>query len=522
MTRGTSSSSRPVYDAIVVGGGAAGGYAVKSLTDVGLRVLLLDAGWRGPALKAVYQAAVGEFGRRLADPTFSGGLPEAVLAGARTVLYKAGSVLQPVQERCYAWELDPDSFVDDRALPYEHPGDAPFTWIRSRRIGGRMLTPGHGRQHFRMNDDVFGGHGNPQAEWPIRYADIERYYDQVEADIRLSVGVETSPDVPPSRGTNVRAASVDEADLMQRLKAHWPDFRPILGSTAPWYDGVGKALSTGRLTVRRGAAVHGIDVHPDGRVRGVAWREAESGVDMGAEAPLVFLCASTIETTRILMMSRSDRHPDGIGARSNALGRFLMDHVQLNGEGSGPPLADRRRRHRPEHCVYAPRLDRRTGGSAPFGAQIYRTPSGPGGSQFLMTTFAEMEPRAENHVRLNPSRLDAYGMPTLYIECRHSAADLASVRAQKQAIQEVSALADVALRPLPDAPGTPGSSIHECGTARMGSDPATSVLNPHNETWDVAGLFVTDGACFPSQGAQNPTLTIMALTARACDHAVKR
>ena len=181
----------------------------------------------------------------------------------------------------------------------------------------------------------------------------------------------------------------------------------------------------------------------------------------------------------------------------------------------------------PGRCVYLPRFDLRDTvqagepGGRGYGVQIYRWSLGRGRSYFNAVSFAEMTPRAENRVVLDPQRRDAFGLPVLRIACGHSPAEVRQAGDQSAAIRELGALLSIGFHRLDERPATPGTAMHECGTARMGDCPTNSVLDPTNQCWDATGLYVTDASAFPSQGAQNPTLTILALTARACRHATR-
>jgi choline dehydrogenase-like flavoprotein len=256
----------------------------------------------------------------------------------------------------------------------------------------------------------------------------------------------------------------------------------------------------------------------------VRWHDREAGGGCSVRAPLVFLCASALESTRILLCSASAARPEGLGSQSNALGRYLMDHVLVCGEGVGGALPDGPVAPTPGRCLYLPRFDLRAGGEdggRGYGVQIYRWSLGRGVSYFNAVSFAEMTPRAENRVTLDPERRDAWRAPVLRIECRHSESERALARNQSAALAELGEILGVRWRAPADTAAPPGAAIHECGTARMGDSPDGSVLDPNNQCWDAKGLHVTDAASLPSQGAQNPTLTILALTARACDHAVR-
>ena len=240
--------------------------------------------------------------------------------------------------------------------------------------------------------------------------------------------------------------------------------------------------------------------------------------------PLVFLCASSLESTRLLMLSRAPKSPDGLGSNSGVLGSYLMDHLVLSAEGIGPTLGVQSPSEE-SRGLFLSRFDARNF-AAPkpargFGVQLYQFP-GPGDqSHFVAASFSEMLPRQQNRVMLDPLVKDAWGIPALRIECAHSDAEFARVREQSVALSELIKLFAVRSIRVDEAPAAPGSANHECGTARMGTDPINSVLDPNNQCWEAKGLYVTDGASFPSQGHQNPTLTILALTARACHHALR-
>jgi choline dehydrogenase-like flavoprotein len=284
------------------------------------------------------------------------------------------------------------------------------------------------------------------------------------------------------------------------------------------------AARSGRLFCRTGAMVSDVEVDDSHHIAGVRWYDRALGGVRSARARLVFLCASTLETTRILLSSRSAACPEGIGAASGALGHYLMDHVLLSANGTsgalpGEPVADE-----PGRCIYLPRFEAREPGRSGrrrYGVQIYRWSAEPGRSHFTAVSFAEMIPRAGNRVVLDPHRRDAWGLPVLRINCQHNEQELATAAEQTAALREICEVLGVAAHRLDSKPSPPGTAIHECGTARMGDSPVSSVLDGNNECWDARGLYVTDAAAFPSQGLQNPTLTILALTARACDHALR-
>jgi len=314
-----------------------------------------------------------------------------------------------------------------------------------------------------------------------------------------------------------------EAEVFERIKSRWSRVQPILGRSAPPLSSIEAAANTSRLFCRTGAIARDVQVDNSGQAAGVSWYDRASGGIRSAQARIVFLCASSLETTRILLSSRSAASSDVLGAASDTLGRYLMDHVLLSANGVGGVLPGAPVASEPGRCVYLPRFDRRNADSSDgrgYGVQVYRSSAGRGKSNFTAVAFAEMTPRAENRVVLDPRQRDAWGLPVLRIACRHNDAELRLAADQCTALREVSELLGVSLHRLDQMPAPPGSAIHECGTARMGLSPTDSVLDSNNECWDAKGLYVTDASAFPSQGAQNPTLTILALTARACHHVV--
>jgi choline dehydrogenase-like flavoprotein len=511
--------SSPVFDAIVVGAGASGGLAAMELTRAGLRVLTLDAGWRKPVAAAPLNTLTQGVVRSLADPKWYGVLPPAVTNLGRKALRAAGRLRQPVQSKCFAWMMAPDAFVDDRDAPYETDPEARFLWFRARQLGGRMTIPGHGRQYYRLSNQDFAANGDGRPVWPLSPGEMAAWYLHVEEQLGLSGGPQPSTRQPGSRLASRYTPTAAETDMLDRLQARWPDASPILGQSAPPLDSLSIAAETNRLWVRRGAIVRRVSCGGPQTAKCVSWHDCETGVEMRARAPLVFLCASAIETTRILLSSSAPGSPEGIGQQSGVLGRGLMDHVLVSGDGVGPALPGGHEPLTPGRTVFLPRFDLRdaqVGASGvPFGVQVYRSSLGKKASNFTAVSFAEMAPNPDNRVELHPTRKDRFGNPILRITCRHSAAELAVAKEQSEAIREIADLSGVKLHRFDAAPAIPGTAMHECGTARMGATPETSVLNPWNECWDAPGLYVTDAASFPTQGIQNPTLTIMALTARA-------
>jgi choline dehydrogenase-like flavoprotein len=511
------------FDAIVVGAGAAGGLAAQLLTQAGLTVLVLDAGWRGTFLHAPLRRLISAVVRSVANPRLQDILPPRVIELGRRILRLAGRIHQPVQAKCFAWEMSPDCFVDDRENPYVDESGSQFNWFRGLQIGGRMIIPGHGRQYYRMSARDFMPDDGLSPSWGLAPGELDRWYRLVEDLLGLAGGNEHCSSVPDSHMATMLEPTAAEAEICERIKKRWSNAQPLLGRSAPPLRSLDAAASTSRLFCRTGAIVGDVQIDQSGQTTGVSWFDRATGGTRSARAPIVFLCASSLATTRILLSSRSVANPGGIGAASGALGRYLMDHVLLSASGLGGALPGEPVSNEPGRCVYLPRFDRRNdehSGDRGYGVQIYRWSAEPGKSHFTAVSFAEMTPRAENRVVLDPHRRDAWGFPVLRIRCRHNETEVERAAQQCAALREISELMGVRLYRIDDKPAIPGSAIHECGTARMGDSPESSVLDSNNQCWDAKGLYVTDAAAFASQGMQNPTLTILALTARACYHAV--
>jgi choline dehydrogenase-like flavoprotein len=484
--------------------------AACSLTEAGLRVLVLDAG--------VIRSRMQIFSRRLTR-----GLTRRILGDAAVAALDRRR--HSIQSQCFAWPAATEAFVDDLDCPYVTPLDRPFVWLRARQLGGRWVIPGHGRQYYRLGPDDFCPPDGLSAPWPLRLNELDPWYASVERRLGLKGRRDNLSWLPDSELSIILEATPAEAALQRSITARWPGARPVLGRFAAPFAYLEAAAKTGRLLIRKGAIAREIEVDRSGRVHGVIWTDVPSRTEQRACAPLVFLCASALESTRLLLLSRA-RNQEGLGASSGVLGRCLMDHVRMRVEGTGPPLEpELSSEHEPGRCLYLPRFEARhlraPGPNRGFGVQVYIERTGKDRSYFRAFSFAEMLPRPENRVTLDANRRDAWGIPVLHIDCCHGDAELAQAREQLSALRELADVAGVSLQEFDKTPNPPGSAMHECGTARMGLDSSSSVLDPHNECWEARGLYVTDGACFSSQGTQNPTLTILALTARACDHALR-
>lgn len=521
---GSIDTSSGHFDAIVVGAGAAGGLAAQLLCESGARVLVLDAGLPPSLIRAPVRTITHSVVRNWADVRLLRLLPPRIIGKGRRALKLIGRLRQPVQTNCYAWERLPEAFVDDIDCPYTTPKDKPFVWIRTWGPGGRMIVPGHGRQYYRMSREDLNPSDGLSPSWPIAPEELDIWYSAIESKLKLSGEKNGIRCLPDSEIATTLDRSPSERALTLAIKGRWPNANAVLGRHAPPLPSIASAASTGLLVSRSGAICREIEVDKTGHVTGVIWYDRTSRRVMRSQSNCVFLCASTLETTRILLMS-SGAEGRKIGGSSGALGHYLMDHIMSKIEGIGPALADNLETLDDGRCVYLPRFDARDSDSADpargFGVQIYEAPGLPGKCYYTIVAFSEMLPRTENKVSLDPVKKDAWGMPCLHIECAHGSQDKQQIEKQIQGLREVAAVMKIDPDDMRLILSPPGLAVHECGTARMGNDPRTSVLDQNNQCWDAKGLYVTDGASFPSQGSQNPTLTIMALTARACNHALR-
>ena len=506
-------AKQTVYDAIVVGAGASGGWAAKTLTEGGIQVLLLDAGDTPRQRK--WQLLKQDLHRKL---KYRGKVDQRTLSMQR----------QPIQSKTPAWDWNFDCFVDDIDNPYTTPEDKPFVWLRSRQVGGRMVAKTHGRQLYRLSDHDFkaasrDGFGQ---DWPIDHAGLASYYDRVERWVGVRGTVANLPHLPDSVYQPPQPLSGAEEQLKTAIEAHWSDRHVIPGRTAPPPSTVPAAQKTGRLTLRSNAIAHHVIVDPQtGRAKGVAVVDRYSRRSYEVFAKVVVLCASTIESTRLLLNSATPQHPNGLGNSSGVLGHYLMDHVNSVNIAGIVPQPEQFAPGLPAGGFYIPQFrnlhDRHPDFLRGYGIQgsaARELPEHADRVTFGMRAFGEMLPRFENCVTLNPDRQDAWGIPVAHISCAFSDNEYAMAQDKLQTLQEMAEAAGFVVESASHTLAPPGMAFHETGTARMGADPKTSVLNSFNQSWDVKNLFVTDGSCFVSQGCQNPTLTIMALTVRACDY----
>ena len=548
------------YDAIVVGSGISGGWAAKELTEKGLTVLLLERGKNVEHVKDYVNArkAPWEYPHR----------------GGRTVaMEKAYPVLKrdyPLNEKNLDW------WASEQDSPYTEVKR--FDWFRGYQVGGRSLT--WGRQSYRFNELDFEANAREgiAVDWPIRYADLAPWYDYVEAHAGISGSLEGLTQLPDGKFQPPMPLNCGEALIAGRLRNRFDGHRRIipgrvanltqaLPGRAPcqyraacWLgcpygayfstqsSTLPAAMATGRLTLMPYSIVTEIAYDRNRqRATGVRVMDAVTEKSTEFEASIVFLCASTLNSTWLLMRSATDVWPDGLGSSSGELGHNLMDHhFRIGAQGiiRDASLDDKTTFGRRPTGFYIPRFrnlfgDKRDylrgfgyqGGASRqgweravrelgVGAEFKDRMAEPGDWWIGATGFGEMLPVHENKIGIDHARRDKWGLPVLKVDCalgeneRLMRIDMANDMAE---MLEAAGANDVGLY---EREYYPGMGIHEMGTARMGRDPKTSVLNRWNQVWDAPNVFVTDGSCMTSASCVNPSLTYMAITARAADHAV--
>jgi choline dehydrogenase-like flavoprotein len=533
-----------IFDAIVVGSGATGGWAAKKLTEAGMRVALLEAGPK------ITQTDFTEHKQAWQLP-FLGLSPKIIKD-------------RPIQGLCYACsEYNYKWFASDVENPYTQA--KPYHWIRMRVLGGRSLS--WGRQSYRMSNLDFkaASHDGYGDDWPIYYEDLVSYYEEVERYVGISGMAEGLQQLPDSLFLPPMEMTCGEAMLRKAVKEKF-DRVVTMGRTAiltkahggrqachycgPCERGcvtnsyfsspfttVADALKTGRLTLVTDAVASHI-LMKDGKAEGVAYIDRLTRQPREVKAKILMLCASTLESTRLLMNSQ-------LCNSSGVLGKYLMDHIYQGGAAGMMPSMEAKPWAGPPrrpNGIYIPRFrnikEKETngfirgygyqGGSSPsfdfgapgFGAS-YKDAVRKGFWGINIALWGECLARKENFVEIDKNRVDAWGIPVLKISADWSDNEKKMWDdGREQAAEMLRAAGATGVR-LTGQHSVPGFCIHETGTARMGNDPKTSVLNKYCQAHDVENIFVTDGACWVSSGCQNPTLTMMALTVRTCDYIVR-
>jgi choline dehydrogenase-like flavoprotein len=549
----------PEYDAIVVGSGISGGWAAKELTEKGLRVLMLERGRNIEHIKDYVNATKGAW--------------EYPHRGGRT---RAMEELYPVLKRDYPLnETNLDYWASDRDSPYTEVKR--FDWYRGYHVGGRSLM--WGRQSYRWSEMDFEANAKDgiAVDWPIRYAELAPWYDHVERHAGINGTRENMPQLPdgqflppmplncgeqivadkaktlfdgrrrliPGRSANLTQAHKGRTQCQFRdacwLGCPYGAYFSTQSSTLP------PAMATGRLTLRPFAIVSEVLYDRNTkRATGVRVLDAINNQTTDYKAKVVFLCASTLNSAWLLMRSATDVWPGGLGSSSGELGHNLMDHhFRAGANGRLEGLDDKYYHGRRPNGFYIPRYQNLSGDKRQYirgfgyqggagrdgwgrgvaelgvGGDFKDAMSLPGQWTIGGTAFGEMLPNHANMVSLDPAKKDKWGLPVLKIDCATGENERLMRRDMQVDMAELLEQSGVKDVNVYDAGYFPGMGIHEMGTARMGKDPKTSVLNSHNQVWDAPNVFVTDGSCMVSSACQNPSLTYMALTARAADYAVQ-
>ncbi len=553
-----ANKQRKVYDALVVGSGASGGWVAKELTERGMEVLMLEAG--PPRVPT----------RDFTEHVWPYQLKFRGFGNQKKLLEN-----QPVQRLCYACdEYSHQFFVNDHENPYTFPPDKPFMWIRGRQVGGKTFC--WARESYRYSDFEFKAASRDAygEDWPISYKELEPYYDEVEAFIGVSgsrEGLEQMPDgkfLPPMKLScgSVLAKQVIERQFGWRVMpdrvanltvahngrpaCHYCDQCQRGCFTASYFNSPGVTLPaaarTGHFTLVSDAIVSHLVMNDVGKAEGVHYIERTTHEPREARAKIVVLAASALESTRMLLNSTSRRFPNGVGNSYGVLGHYLMDHFTLEGAGGMIPSLKSSKRepvgtpcgllipkyvnvgaNKNKNFLRGYRFDgdgsQELYGHAfsipGFGLDFRRKVRQEIPHYFGIMAQGECLPRYDNYVTLDPVKKDAWGIPALHIHASYGENEHAMAKAMRQDILDIL---DAMKLENPTPPKAElslfGKNIHECGTARMGNDPKTSVVNRFNQIHDVKNVFVTDGAAFVTQGCYEPTLTIMAISARAATY----
>ncbi len=546
------------YDAIVIGSGISGGWAAKELTEKGLKVLLLDRGRNIEHVKGYVNANKDpwEFPHR--------NTATQSMISEQPVLNNAGHLN----------ESNPDFWVNDIESPYTQV--KPYTWMRGYHVGGRSLM--WGRQSYRWSDFDFEANlkDGIAIDWPVRYKDIAPWYDYVERFAGIGGSIEKMPQLPDGQFMPAMEMNCVEKDVAARIKKQYNDQRrmiigrtanitkPLPGRTNCQYRNkcelgcpfggyfstqsstLPAAIATGNLTVRPWSIVTQILYDKDSKkATGVEVLDAETNATYQYKAKIVFLNASTFNSAWILMNSATDVWPDGLGSSSGELGHNIMDH-HVGGGASGvmEGYDDKYTFGRRANGIYIPRYrnlfgDKRDylrgfgyqGGAGReawsreiaelnIGADFKEALQEPGDWSMSIVSFGEVLPYHDNKLTIDKNNKDKWGLNTLAIDAELKENEhkmVADMKNDAVEMLEKAGLKDIKGFVRRNIMG----AIHEMGSARMGNAPKTSVLNKWNQVWDAKNVFVTDGSFMVSSSCVNPSLSYMAFTARAANHAVE-
>ena len=552
----TKAEHQNYYDAIVIGSGISGGWAAKELCEKGLKVLMLERGRNFEHVKDYKTANKNpwEFDHR--------GAVTKEMKDSHPVIARGWALSEPVM----------DYWTNEKDCPYVEV--KPFTWWRSYQMGGRSIL--WGRQSYRWSDYDFDANAKDgiAVDWPIRYKDIAPWYDYVEKFAGISGSKEGLSQLPDGQFLPPMDLNCVEKDVAARIKEKMKrnmiigrvanltapipgrtqcQFRnrcwegcPFGGYFSTQSSTLPAAMKTGKLTVRPFSIVTKILYDKNTKkATGVEVLDAENNKTYTFTSKIVFVNASALNSTWVLMNSATDVWPEGLGSSSGELGHNVMDHhYNCGASGSVEGYEDKYYYGRRANGFYIVRFanlfgDKRNylrgfgyqGGASrqgwsrdvaelQIGGQFKDALTEPGNWSIGMTGFGEILPYHENKISLDKTKKDKWGLPVLSMDCEIKENEKAMRKdmiAEGKAMLEAAGIKDVNTW---DQGHAIGHGIHEMGTARMGRDPKTSVLNQWNQVWDAQNVFVTDGACMVSSACQNPSLTYMALTARAVDYAV--
>lgn len=559
------------FDVIVVGSGMSGGWVAKEMCEKGFKVAVIERG-RQVTLEKDYTDMV--------DPWDTPNLDQ---------ISEEDKARYPIQSTVYAFNQNTKHYwVDDTKNPYETAPGTTYAWLRGYQTGGRSTM--WGRQSYRMSEIDFeankkDGHG---VDWPVRYDDIAPWYDKVEYFAGISGSNEGLDILPDGVFQPPHELTCAELEFKKKVESTFPGRKVIPGRCAnltkptPEQIALGRgqcqardlcfrgcsfgayfnsnvatlpaAKNTGNLTMITDTAVLKVDYDAKtGRATGVQTIDVNTKEKKTLTARVIFLNASTIATTMILMNSANETMPNGLANSSGQLGKNLMDHVAGAGAYAVMPgFEDKHHYGRRPNGFYIPRFRNHTEdsddsvrgygyqgriyrenwksvrGKAGVGADYKNANKEPGVWSISIVAFAEILPDERNKVTMHPTKKDEWGLPIPVIDQKHRQNE---VNLMKHATRDTKAMLEAAGMKIyhTDNPdditaenmSEPGRGIHEMGTARMGRDPKTSVLNKWNQSWDVPNLFITDGSFMTSGGCQNPSISYMAFSARAADHAAK-
>lgn len=555
MQRRRSSRSNvrsSVYDVVVVGSGAAGGITAKVLVEKGLRVAMLEAG----PLRDQWNDFVYHEPFPYEDPYR---------------LFKQKESPQSEIKAKYSFVKNPDE-------PYSTPENLPYEWFRARNVGGRTNFWGRFINRFNEIDLKGRSHDGQGKDWPITYADVAPYYDKLETFMGVCGTKENHPDLPDS-DTLLPPVALKCADYVLKRASAKVGIRAIPARRAMLTKAHGGFKechycagcdngcetnsffnSTYRIivpltqkyprtfTLITNAMARSIDLNAKGLASGVTYVDKNTGANKQIKARAVVAACGTLETTRLMMLSTSPQFPQGIANSSGMLGRNFMEHLDAKAQAYLPELGsgkiyegdgiggshiimpwfgyDRPKNSfnflRGFHIEPSARLgmrpDRNAKNFRGFGADFKREVRRWYGTRVRLSSHGEMLPSEKKFVELDQTVKDKWGMPVLKIHHPWDDNDRNMFKQMQQTYQEILTAAKAVEINISKDPETPGASIHEMGTAHMGDDAKTSVLNSFNQAWDVKNLFVTDAAAFTSGSHKNPTHHIMALAWRAAEY----